>query len=243
MEVYIYILCYNEQTLIQNTITHYKQRFPKSVITIMDNCSTDNSVSIAKKNGCKIHSWTNGNDNKYICEYKYLDLKNNIWKNNKSGWSIVCDMDELLEIDEDQLLREENMGTTIISTQGINMVGESKYVDLKDINVSNLKNGYYDKNYSKNICFKNGKIREINYLAGCHECKPYGTIIYSKKKYFLKHLDLLGEQFLVNKIINRFKRKSQRSIKLRHATHYIDDVEAIKKRYQNALNKMVRNII
>ena len=56
-DVNIFLLCYNEEILIRDAIKHYKKFIPNCIITIMDNKSTDNSVKIAKEEGCNIFSW------------------------------------------------------------------------------------------------------------------------------------------------------------------------------------------
>ena len=71
IDIYIYILCYNEEILIENTIKHYKNNFPNSIIIILDNYSTDNSINIAKKYNCNIEKWKSD----VIDEHKYLELK------------------------------------------------------------------------------------------------------------------------------------------------------------------------
>jgi len=124
VNVYIYLLCFNEEYLIEKTILHYKKRFPGAVITIMDNYSTDRSVSIAKEYGCTIHYWENPREKGKISEHMYRHLKNNIWKERlfnrdeeENSWIIACDMDEWLEIDETDLLFEEKNGHQFIQSK------------------------------------------------------------------------------------------------------------------------------
>jgi len=59
-------------------------------------------------------------------EFKYKNIKNTCWKNIKSGWIIMADMDEFLCITEDQLKIEKQQGTTILNVKGFNMIGQSQ---------------------------------------------------------------------------------------------------------------------
>lgn len=236
--VHIYILCYNEELLIENTIKHYLERFPSCKITIMDNYSEDNSVNIATTHGCEIHYWKS----EVIDQIKYLELKNNIWKCNKKGWVIVCDMDELLEINYDELIKENDRGTTIIKTQGINIVGESKCKNLSDICLRSLTRGFKDNKYSKSVCFNVEKITDINYSPGCHICKPNGKVFYSDRIYILKHLNFLGEQYYIWKILERYKRKTDDAKKKGWSVHYTNNIDSIKRNYRECFKKTLTTL-
>ena len=238
IDIYIYILCYNEEILIENTIKHYKNNFPNSIIIILDNYSTDNSINIAKKYNCNIEKWKSD----VIDEHKYLELKNNIWKKHKKGWVIICDMDELLELTYNDLVNEDKNNVSIINTLGINIVSESINKDLSDLNLNKLNKGFIDENYSKKICFNIEKIKSINYTPGCHICNPEGDIIFSKKRYIMKHLNFLGEKYYITKILNRYSRKTEYSKKMGYGTQYIDKVEEIKKTINLQLKKKIIDI-
>jgi len=239
-KVYIYLLCFNEEYVIESTILHYRRKFPGCVITIMDNYSTDNSVDIAKKYNCIIQYWENDIEKGKISEHMYRKLKNNLWKEHKykDAWIITCDMDEWIEIDWEELLEEDKKGTTIISTYGINIVADSKREDLKDIDLSKENKGYHDNDYSKNICFKVPDIKEINFDIGSHTISPIGNIKYSDKKYILRHMNYLGLKYLIYKLKGRHLRLSQENIKNNWGVQYTNDVEKIKTSYNEAAKKI-----
>ena len=75
---------------------------------------------------------------------------------------------------------------------------------------------------NKNICFYKPKIIEMNYTPGHHKCKPKGTIKYSEKIYILKHMNILGLEYLTNKYIQRYQR-SLNARKKGMSIHYTND--------------------
>lgn len=233
--MHIYIINHNELYLIPHTITHYKKHFPNAIITICDNYSDDKSVEIAKNMGCMIMQWDTNN---MIDDIKLQNLKNTCWKNlnnnvNNNEWVIICDMDEWLYINEEELKEEELSGTTILNVLGYNIIGDSKTVDLSDINVHLLNNGTYHNPESKNICFNAKHITNINYSLGAHKCNPDGKVVWSNKIYYLKHMDRLGLNYKLDKNKKRYLRKNVNQLNLQK--HYIEDDNKITKDFNNSL--------
>jgi glycosyltransferase involved in cell wall biosynthesis len=208
---------------------------PSCNITIYDNESTDNSVEIAKKLGCKVISFTSNNIQN---EFNQKNIKNNCWKNIKSGWVIMADMDEFLCITEEELRQERDNGTTILNVKGLDMIGQSTTLDLTDINLQEI-NKYVENNYeSKKLCFLREAINEMNYDCGAHNCSPIGNIKYSSKTYINKHMCYLGLNFIIDKMVKRYKR----SKKMRQhgmAVHYINDIKKITNDYNFKLNNYI----
>ena len=66
-------------------------------------------------------------------EVTQRNLKNTCWKDIRTGWIIVADMDDWLSISEWELLEEQRNGTTILSVQGLSMIGNSSSLELSDI--------------------------------------------------------------------------------------------------------------
>ena len=202
MNITIFLLCYNEELLLPLALKHYRDRFPTAKFVLVDNYSTDNSNNIAKENGMEIKQFESSNCQN---EETMMYIRNNIWKDVKNGWVIMCDMDEWLEITEKELINEEENGTTIITTNGFNIVGNSKTIDLSDIDLFSLNEGVYNDNFSKRILFKVPDV-EINFWWGAHTCRPVGNIKYSEKIYILKHMNYLGAEYLVDKHRKRYER-------------------------------------
>jgi glycosyltransferase involved in cell wall biosynthesis len=238
--LHLYLLCYNESILIGPTIDHYQNRFPNVKITILDNESTDNSAEIAISKNCSIHYWSSSG----IDDNKYIEFKNNIWKDQSLHddiWVIVADMDEWLSITEEELQFENDKGTTVISTLGYNIVGNSLERDLIDIHLHSLDKGIYWPDENKSICFKRSAIQEMNYQLGAHTCNPIGNIVYSERKYILKHMEPLGLPFMIHKFTERYKRteKKRNEGEWWAGLHYSDNVFKIKSRYDEQYNGAV----
>lgn len=232
MEINIFILCYNESSLLPHTVKHYKKYLPSCKITIYDNESTDNSVELAKSLGCDVISW---NSNNIIDENKYLEIKNNCWKHITHGWIIMADMDEFLYVTEDELLDEIKNETSILQIKGMNMIGESNTLDLTDIDLQEIKKYIYHEPENKKLCFFREKIEEINYGIGSHLCNPVGNIKYSSKIYYNKHMHCLGLNYIIDKTLKRHQRSAlMRSYGWAH--HYINDTTIIKDNYYSLLN-------
>ena len=200
---HIFLLCYNEELMIPHTIKHYRTRFPNATITVFDNYSTDRSTTIAREAGCRIVQY----DSKEQQDEKLLIwVRSHLWKDYvDKGWVIMCDMDEWLDATEDDLNAEEAKGTTILTTQGINMVGDSQQPDYSDLDLTKIERGFLDDNMSKRVCFHYPAI-SMEYWFGAHKCFPQGHVHYSQKTYYLKHYDFLGEAYLAEKHRKRWER-------------------------------------
>lgn len=231
MDINVFLLCYNESVLLPHTIKHYRKYLPSCKITVYDNESTDNSVEIAKSLGCVVASWSSNN---MIDDFRYRDMKNYCWSYINDGWIIMADMDEFLCVTESDLLEEMNNGTTILKVEGRDMIGESNTLDLSDIDLQDIKKYVDNKWENKNLCFYRGKITEMNYAIGAHECNPRGIVKYSTKTYINKHMSSLGLKFIIDKMHKRYERSAvMRSRGL--AIHYINNSEEIEKIYMNSL--------
>jgi glycosyltransferase involved in cell wall biosynthesis len=187
----IYTLTYNEEILIQFMIDHYRSRFPNCHIVIYDNSSTDRTIEIAKANNCEIITYDSGGT---LNDGLHMNIKNSCWKNANTNWVLVCDLDELLDINAKELINEENLGTTKINSEGWDMINLEDNFDIKLI-TNGVKNHLYDKI----MLFNKEYIKEINYGAGCHDCKPVGLIKNSSKIYKMFHYKYINENFVIQK--------------------------------------------
>ena len=232
MVVSIFLVCYNEQYLLPHTVAHYRRYIPNCNITVYDNYSTDNSVEIAKSLGCTVVPW---NTNNITDEHKLRDLKNSCWKSVPSGWIIMADMDEWLCITKEDLQKELDKGTTVITVKGYNMIGESQKEDISDIDLHSIIKGVRNTNEDKKLCFLREKIVDINYNCGAHNSNPAGEVRYSKTVYTNKHMCCPGLQFLIERMIARYNRSIEMR-KIHMDTHYTDNVTKITADYNKSLS-------
>ena len=202
MDIYVFLLCYNESVLLPHTIAHYRSYMPNCNIIIYDNMSTDNSVAIAESLGCLVIKWKSNGMN----DFRQSEIKNTCWRNITNGWVICADMDEWLCITDDDLYHEYLNGTTVLQIKGINIVGESNSILLNDVNLHRLNKGFYFYLEHKKLCFFVPEIKSVNYHIGAHQAKFTGNIKYSQKIYINKHMDLLGLPYFLNKKKNRTNR-------------------------------------
>jgi len=232
IDINIFILCHNEQILLPFTVGYYKKIFPSCIITIYDNESTDNSVEIAKNLGCNVVSWSSNNQNNVFMK---ANISNNCWKTVKCGWIISIDMDEWLCITEESLIQERLKGTTVLQTQGLEMMGECTSLYLKNFNIESINKGIFFDGESKCVCFYRPSIKEMNYISGCHKCTPIGNIKFSSTIYIIKHFSYLGLPFIINKSMNRHERSKSIAKRYNISKHYKNNIEAIKSDYYDKL--------
>ena len=233
--IHIFLLCFNERTILPHTVAHYKRKFPSCHITIYDNESSDDSVSIATQLGCHVVSWTSYQINDESLKIK---IRNQCWKHIKTGWIIVADMDEWIDIDEEELKKEEEKGTTILSIEGLEMMGESHTLDFSDIQLDQITRYVPFSDESKNLCFLRSAIDTMNFGSGSHTCNPKGMVQFSQKIYQLRHMCNLGLPFLLHKMKQRYERSALNRSK-GWSIHYSNDEEKIREKYMKLLSDSI----
>lgn len=194
-------------------INHYRMRFPGCCIVVHDNMSTDNTVKIALNNDCEVIPYDTNNQ---LQDRRYIEIKNNCWKNALTDWVLVCDTDELLDINAEELKKEGRKGFSFIKSKGYEMV------NMKDnLDIANIKYGYRYRPYDKTVLFNKKLIREINYTIGAHGCNPVGTASYSKKAYRLYHYRMVNEGLTVKKFKTYAPKLSPENLKNGWGTNYL----------------------
>lgn len=212
----------NDFQMLPLYLDHYRGKFPNCIFNIhLSNYPDDyngKEIKILKAKDCKISTIELGDNRMYYAELrnnftsqeeilksslafpeyvrKETDFKNNIWKNSNADWVIICDIDELLQIDEEELKEEKG---DIISFIGYQMIRYDK-----DALFSDLICGHPDPMFNKTSIFK-PTIDDINYLTGSHACEPKkdGELIkYDQKPYPYRLLHYKKEAMDMSELVN-----------------------------------------
>jgi glycosyltransferase involved in cell wall biosynthesis len=229
----VYTIAYNEEMILPYFIKWYRERFPNCRIVIHDNESTDDTVKIALENNCEVITYCTNNK---LSDITYLKIKNNCWKDATTDWILVCDVDEMLDITQEELEVQNNLGFTIISSKAYNMYNLS----LEE-RVENMTYGVRAKQYDKMYLFNKSKILEINYEPGCHYANPKGKIVKSKQKFNLLHFSYLGEEYIINRYKQNASRLSEENKKHGWGVHYNDGEQTIRDKFEVARNHYKEN--
>jgi len=197
-QVTIYVITYNEEIMIEFFINHYRRNFPNCIIHVYDNYSTDKTAEIAESMGCIVHKFeTDGFDDDIL-----LYIKSNKWKDATTDWVIVCDCDELIEINQEELYQEASLGYDILNFEGYTLMNKENNI----IDLNNMKYGFRDVSYDKYYLFNKNRIVDIGYNYGCHKVnrnQPKAItgdpIIGSSKIYRALHYKYLSLEYCINR--------------------------------------------
>ena len=234
----VYTITYNEEVVLPFFISHYRKNFPNCNIIIYDNESTDNTIKIAKDNDCEVISYSTNNQ---LSDSKYLEIKNNCWKNADTDWVVVCDCDELIFINENQLKEEDSNGTNIIFVEGFSIMNLDNEFSIEHLNM-----GFKDAGFDKKIMFNKKKLAQINYGPGGHSCNPKANngfnIKYSDSKYKLIHYKYLSPNYTVSRHGLFGKRLSQENRSRGWGVHYTFSPESILSFYKEKSKNLIKII-
>jgi glycosyltransferase involved in cell wall biosynthesis len=222
----VYTLTYNEEFMLPHFIRHYRSMFPGCRIIIYDNESTDETRNIAFANGCEIRINSTGGK---LNDVRYLEIKNNCWKDAETDWVFVGDCDEHLNIDDNELKRQDRQGASFIRANGWNMVNMKD-----DMNFDGIVHGVRAKSYDKIYLFNRAMIRETNYSPGCHGANLVGKIHESSHTYELFHYKYVNPEFMVKRHAEFASRLSDVNIERGYGFHYRYSAEEIRGEFEEA---------
>lgn len=230
--VTVYTLTYNEELLIKFMIDHYRERFPGCRIVVYDNISTDDTVQIALANNCEVIPFDTNNQYR---ENRQIQIRNSCWEGALTDWVIVCDLDELLDINIRELRTEAETGASIIKSSTYDMINLEDNSDI-----AGMKYGVKSPLPGKSCLFNKKYISEMNYGPGSHSCNPQGLIVYSKKAYKLYHYNSINEDLTIEKFKIRATRMSQENLKHGWGNHYLMTSEQIREEYTVERSKAIK---
>lgn len=228
----VYSVTYNEELLIQFMIDHYRARFPGCRIVFYDNQSTDDTAKIALNNNCEVIPYDTDNQ---FQDRRLMDIKNTCWKDAKTDWVLICDLDELVDINEAQLKAEESLGTSLIRFEVFDMINMEDNLDF-----AGMKFGVKSPIPAKYFLFNKKLISEINYGPGAHDCNPKGTVTYSKEVYKSYHYNSINENVTIEKFIIYGARLSPENLKNGWSIHYLMTPEEIRQEYADERKKAIK---
>lgn len=228
----IYTIAWNEEFMLPYFIKHYRSRFTNCAIVVYDNESTDATADIAREHGCEVRTFKTNNT---LSDRSYLEIKNNCWKDAKTDWVLIADVDEHLNIYDSDLRHEQAIGSTYIRAHGFNMV------NLKDhlLPPVDITHGVRAPSYDKIYCFNKTKIKEINYRYGCHKADIIGELIQSRTTYTCRHYKYLDLQYMIKRHGLFAKRMSVHNLQHGYGGHYLYTPKEITEEFTGARKKAV----
>lgn len=216
MTISLFTMAFNEEIILPHMIKHYRDRFPSCKVVVFDNQSTDKTAEIAKELGCEVIEY---NTNNQVDDGKLRNLKNNCWKTATTDWCCVIDADEFLDINEEQLAKEDVLGVTIVRSEAYNMVNMEDNYDIDSISYG-TRCSAYDKPY----LFKRSVISEMNYVHGAHSASPVGNVKYSDNIYKCYHYININPEITYKKQKYTKERLSQKNRQMGWGSQYFRDI-------------------
>lgn len=240
--IYLISICWNESQFLPYFLSYYS--FVDKII-IFDNFSSDNSIEIMKQFSNVEYCYYNTKEK--IRDDVYLDIKNNLWKHykNQCDWVIIVDIDEiiyhplgipnyLLSVPSDVGILQCN-GFEMICPNILKATGEtifekcSKGVPLTQLNKCSIINPK--------------KVKEINYLAGCHACNPIvsGKTLKEPSFKLLHYKFVYPLQFLIQRYKLMSLRLSDENKKNSWGFHY-NNIDKMVQKYKNLIQQSIQVI-
>lgn len=236
----IYTIAFNEKLMLPYFVAHYRSLFPKCRIVVYNNMSDDGTKELALSLNCEVIDYDTGGK---LSDAKYLDIKNNCWKNApgnqeaaaRTDWAMIVDMDEHCIIGESDLINESENGATILKFEGFNMVNM-----LHNLAIETIQYGVRAPSYDKSYCFNIREIKEINYEPGCHHARPVGNVRYSQSFYRCLHYKYLNIEYMIKRHALFASRLSDDNIKKGFGFHYRYPASRIKKEFMQAQRNAIK---
>lgn len=177
--IVMYFINWNDAFYLPFISRHYGRFCSK--IVMYDNHSDDGSQRIGKQLGFEVRTFGMRG---VLNDQHYLDVKNHCWKEQRghADYVIVCDADEFLYLPEGMSLT-----SSAPQVKGYNII--SDHLPKKEM--GELCWGSPDDSYSKQVIFSPDRIREINFVHGCHRNNMVGDIT-SHDQLELRHMRMIG---------------------------------------------------
>jgi hypothetical protein len=222
MVLHVYAVCYNETVLLPYFLRYYTSLADK--VVIFDASTDPSAAAMVSRFGNVVRipsSEVRSDDHGKMSESILIGLRNEGYKESrgKADWVIVADIDEIVYHPRllDLLARYKREGTTILRSQGFEMVS-SRPPSTEGQIYEEIFLGFRNHYYSKCAVFQPGV--DIRYSPGCHSCSPAGNVVIRHDPtILLLHYRFLGSNFFCGKYLARQDRLSQENVEQGWATH------------------------
>lgn len=224
MNIHAYLLCFNEEPIIAQTIEFYRQFCSR--IFVMDNESTDRSAAIARSYpNVEVITWSSDGifDRRLAARMRSQTYRTYSRAGHKqcrepADWIIVSDMDELVyHPNLPEVLRDYRArGVTVPHTTGFEMVGPD---DLRTDTplIGQFKKGYRSPSMDKRLVFD--ARFDMSYSHGCHPRGPgfelmkqsYGYKSSNEHPIAVLHYKHIGSRYYATALKN-FQRAEPGSV-------------------------------
>lgn len=210
--VTIVIITFNEEIMLPFTIDHYRKMFKNPKFVIWDNHSTDQTISIAEKEGCEINYFSTDGMN----DTRQSEIKSRAAMECTTDWCICIDADELCFVTDYDLLSTKS---NIIQFQGWDIFQNVQSPWLA------LPEGCRSAGYSKPCCIKVNEFSTIKFAAGAHAiesiiAKSGFTAKWSKDEFNLLHYKHWSPEWVVSRSAFLASRQSDENKKKGHSYHF-----------------------
>jgi len=193
----IHVATHNDELYIDHFCKWYKHRFPGANIYVYDNYSTDRTREKAFENKCTFISFGNP---EFHDENALTYLKNSCFLGGISDYFIICDVDELIDLNAIELAR---IKPTFVQGRGW------QAVNVDNNSFESIRHGVRDTAYDKFLCFRREQVLEVNYSNGAHRCSP--KLSPTATRVRLLRRNLFHFRWLsLNHVLKRFYDRSAR---------------------------------
>lgn len=236
-----FILCYNESKIIRHTLNYYSKFCDQ--ITVLDNYSNDDTLSIIKSEYPKVIIKQFGAQN--FREDILTETRNTCWKNSIADYVIICDTDEFLYADNlsEKLELLKLKRPAICSVIGYDMFSDKFPVDYTKPITETVKYGVRNYRFDKSIIFSPKKVKYINYDVGAHSCNPKfypGNKASELVEFKLLHFKYLSKKYLYTKHSNYVKRQSKINLLYKWGKQYSEGKKHIDKKFKKAKKHLLK---
>jgi len=237
IKISAYFITYNSEKILHHLLRYYSPICSK--ITILDNCSIDNTENICKQYNVNFVKFDTKNT---FNDLANKQLKNMIWQKDieEFDYVILADCDEFL-YHKDGLLnfleKQSKLGYNLFKATGYHMMGDLD-LDLRDDDniFEKIDKGFRIVSMDKPILFNCKQLRDIQFSIGCHTCSANNVKTYHNNDFMLLHYKFLGLNYHLERCRKIKNRMSEFNIEDKVTTYYLEDDAYHTKDYMNFYN-------